>query len=361
MSEPDAAKTALDDLIAGIDDQEMPSILPLLLKHSATFYRYSPRNQMLLALQAHQRGFVPRLVGGFNTWKTYGRYAAKGSKGLQIFAPIRGAKLITAEVDGVEKEFRSAKAVPKGARVTGETVGRVRFKLTTVFDVSQTAGDPMPELTGLIAPESSDNAFLLLGHLTRFVESRGWKVNFSDVQQGLSGGYANHELKEITVGNWEPVEAQLATLAHETGHMFLHGSDDKLGGNYHVSKAARGYAELEAEGVAVAFLAAHGIDHSKGTAAYMAGWADAARQVELVNIAESGDPTTTITRQDALLTVSQRILTTTNQMLEAIKPIGAGGRLDRNPKIEVEDPIVHNEIEIVPAQVQDIDTKGMNR
>ena len=61
--------------------------------------------------------------------------------------------------------------------------------------------------------------------------------------------------------------AQVKTLAHELGHVMLHGPD-------HIEAILhRGLAEVEAESVALMIGAAHGLDTSAYTVPYVASWA----------------------------------------------------------------------------------------
>ena len=81
--------------------------------------------------------------------------------------------------------------------------------------------------------------------------------------------------RRIQVGAWMNAEERVAVLAHELGHVLLHGPDDAVGRLYGSSADHRGLAEVEAESVAYTVLKAHGIDRGPQSATYLAGWADA--------------------------------------------------------------------------------------
>lgn len=90
---------------------------------------YSAQNLILIF---HQRPNAT-YVQGFSEWKHKGRKVRKGEKGISIFAPI----IVKQEV---EKED------PETGDTVKETIERLRgFKVTHVWDISQTEGRELPE------------------------------------------------------------------------------------------------------------------------------------------------------------------------------------------------------------------------
>ncbi|RAE28989.1 serine/arginine repetitive matrix protein 2, partial [Burkholderia multivorans] len=78
--------------------------------------------------------------------------------------------------------------------------------------------------------------------------------------------------------NMDPA-AQVKTLAHELGHVLLHGPDQDE------ARQHRGIGEVEAESVALMIGAAHGMDTSGYTVPYVSTWAarvDGKEPVEVV-------------------------------------------------------------------------------
>ena len=72
------------------------------------------------------RGFQPSRVAGYRTWRKMGRQVRRGERGLAILAPVT-CKIEPS--DGEEEE----------RRVVG-------FRVVHVFDLSQTDGEPLPEV-----------------------------------------------------------------------------------------------------------------------------------------------------------------------------------------------------------------------
>ena len=91
----------------------------------ARFRRYSWGNVMLIASQ--KPNATP--VAGFHAWHKLGRFVKKGEKGILILAPI------------IRK-----KAENNGETESDESSVAVGFRAAYVFDISQTDGQPLPEI-----------------------------------------------------------------------------------------------------------------------------------------------------------------------------------------------------------------------
>ena len=106
------------------------------------------------------------------------------------------------------------------------------------------------------------------------------QFNVTDAQYGLTSGFTDFAQRQVQVGGWLNPEERIAVLAHELGHVLLHGPDDNVGKLYGSSVDHRGLAEVEAESVAYTVLKAHGIDRGPQSASYLSGWADAVIEAE---------------------------------------------------------------------------------
>ncbi len=109
---------------------------------------------MLIAVQhfaAYNEGRVPEpsptYVAGFKQWISLGRHVMKGQHGYGILAPVtaRFASSTPANQESWRRLARSERPRP-GEIVRSKMVG---LKPTHVWDVSQTDGDPVPELPRL--------------------------------------------------------------------------------------------------------------------------------------------------------------------------------------------------------------------
>ena len=121
------------------------------LNTMSKFHNYSFNNTLLITMQKPEA----TLVAGYQAWqKKFNRHVKRGEKGIQIIAPapIREKQEIE-KIDPVTKE----PVIGEDGQPETEIVEMVipRFRVTTVFDVSQTEGEPIadldvPELTGSV-------------------------------------------------------------------------------------------------------------------------------------------------------------------------------------------------------------------
>lgn len=113
-----------------------------MLTVASRFYRYSWRNQVLLWLQAEDRGVTLTRVAGYRRWAELGQQVQRGSKAFAILAPVR-RRLSVEQAHQVVADGR------RGFDEDGRPVMVVRgFRIERVFDESQTepmAGhEPLP-------------------------------------------------------------------------------------------------------------------------------------------------------------------------------------------------------------------------
>jgi len=204
------------------------------LKTSAAFWDYSWHNQMLIWRQKPDASFV----GGFNTWLKCGRYVRKGEKGIAILAPMF---------------FKDKKQT---ADVSEQEIKHLWFKVVYVFDISQTDGNPLPELpTRSIGDRGQD----MLDRLLSFAESRGMTVRFVDRCQ-LNGAAGTSRGQEIEIRTSETdIPTQAATLAHEIAHSLLHWADGKKITSRDGKEIDKQRRELEAEATAYTVCSYFGI------------------------------------------------------------------------------------------------------
>jgi len=208
------------------------------------FHNYSWGNCLLIALQ---RPDATR-IAGYRRWQEMGRHVLKGEKGIAILAPIIYRNKI-------ESEDAETDAISHGV-VTA-------FRPAYVFDVSQTDGEPLPEVTHRLTGPEPRGAFQ---SLVTVAEGFGFHVELSD-SLGSTNGDFNFDLNRIRIN--ENVEAAQAvkTLAHEIGHGLLHRPET------YPADATRGLLELEAESVAYVVCSELGLDSSQYSFGYVAGWA----------------------------------------------------------------------------------------
>ena len=188
------------------------------------------------------------------------RQVGRGEKAITILAPCTRREL---DEDGDQHQ-----------RIVG-------FRGASVFDISQTDGDELPEapchrLTG-DAPREA------WAKLEAFAVSLGYIVEWAELPDGRNGD-CNAALRAIRVSaDLTDMPAQSAkTLAHEIAHALLHG--DALRED-HLWDRPR--AELEAESVALVGLDALGFDSQDYTLGYVTTWAGGGDEA-IAAVRESG-------------------------------------------------------------------------
>jgi hypothetical protein len=202
---------------------------------ASRFRAYSFRNQLLILAQRPEA----TRVAGFRAWQSLGRQVSRGQKGIAILAPsIRKV---------AETETADAKSI-----VTG-------FRFVTVFDVSQTTGDDLPEMA---FPEVHGTDADLYARLVAVAGRHGLEVATVDSGPNGARGWFERSAKRITIVESYPLASRTRTLIHELGHAF----DDDL------VPADRAEAELVAESVAFLVGTALGVDLSDASTHYAASW-----------------------------------------------------------------------------------------
>ena len=200
--------------------------------------RYSFRNLWLLFIQKPDAA----MVAGYRKWQEVGRQVKKGEKSLAILAPLTKKDKETGEV---------------------EVFG---FRSASVFDISQTEGEPLPELPRPVVLED-DTAHIreVLGRLEHFTRISGFTLSYRRLASAF-GSYSP-STKNIILGNDLPPLQRLKTLVHEVAHGLLH-QDTPL------TEATRHLEELEAESCAFIVLHSLGLDTSRYSFPYLANWAE---------------------------------------------------------------------------------------
>jgi len=166
----------------------------------AKFWRYSYHNQLLIHVQKKDAS----RVAGFRKWNELGRKVKAGSKAIKILAPTTKKVKEKDSVTGEEKE-----------------VFRTYFFPVNVFDVSQTHGKELPEISMEI---EGDNQKQLLARLLEYCSSQDIKTEFKEL--GVNGLYGYSSGGKIAVDSKQSANTQVNTLIHEIAHELTHYSEE---------------------------------------------------------------------------------------------------------------------------------------
>ena len=212
-----------------------------ILAFQARFYRYSFNNMLLIFLQCPNATHV----AGYNAWKKMGRQVRRGEKGIQIFAPlIKKETEINNEGKEVEVE-----------RLYG-------FRVTHVFDLSQTDGEPLPVEPPTISGESEQGQSLFDALMT----VSPVPVTLEPVFGG-SKGYYDPLARKIVVKSGLPADFRAKVLFHEVAHALVEKTPVK-------NSADRVRAEVVAESSAFVTASYFGLDTAEYSFEYVGRWAE---------------------------------------------------------------------------------------
>lgn len=253
----------IDDLVTDVDEAKASVEFQEWLDVQSQFHDYSHRNTLLIKLQCPEA----TTVAGYNTWRNeFDRHVQEGEQAIWIWAPI-----ITKQCPECENSpsYHEQSDCEYDETPPDEwSKGLVGFKPTAVFDVSQTEGEPLPELETEATGDADDlvpallDAAAALDVDVRVVDAAEW-------DQGDAMGVCKHRAHEnqpVIEAKARPNQADLAvTLIHEYAHALLHVDVD--------DDTERAKREVEAEAVAYIVGRYCGLDTS-GSAFYLAAWQD---------------------------------------------------------------------------------------
>ena len=182
-------KEALDDVSKQIEEGIRKSFSNEnyrdYLKVVSRFPAYSFNNTVLIAAQKPDA----TLCAGFNAWKfKYGRHVKKGEKGIRIITPVKVKETIQEE----KTDQNTGQPVfgEDGQLATSpKVVWKQRFRASTVFDIEQTEGNPIPEnpqmgFRQLINTKDGFDAFMAgLGDISHI------PVRFEELPEGADRFY----------------------------------------------------------------------------------------------------------------------------------------------------------------------------
>jgi len=197
----------IEELAQATDAARMSSEMLRYLDVYSKFHQYSIYNIFCIMMAFPEAS----QVAGFQRWRSMGRFVRKGEKGIPILAPI----LINEDPDDPDSD-----KILRG------------FKIVYVYDISQTAGEDLPEPPNWKSPEKNKE---LEGKLMQFVNKRGIQVSIVK-QSGDTQGVSKGKIIEV-----DP-SAGTKTLIHEIAHELMHRDENRP-----VESCLR---ELEAEAVA---------------------------------------------------------------------------------------------------------------
>lgn len=241
------------------------------------FHQYSFNNTMLIYMQNPSAS----LCAGFNTWKNKKRYVKAGEKGLKILAPITETVLREVPVlddDGKPILDENGKEQTKKVK---EKVFANKFYVTSTFDVSQTEGEPIPELSYSGTSEKVEN----YGALKKVLEEIApFPVEYTDELQEGCDGRCSYTAEQIYIRNDMEDAKTVEVLIHEIGHAYMHDKTRFEEAKEHLKVISdRDSREIQAESLSYIVTHKLGLDTSGFSFPYIAAWSSNHTEQEIMN------------------------------------------------------------------------------
>lgn len=231
-------QAASEELQRGVEQLVSSEDWQQVLEAQARFPSYSARNIVFLLAQSRARGVDLSRVAGYRRWQELGRQVRQGERGFVVFAPV-----VRTDDDGEKKV--------------------VAFTTRTVFDVSQTDGEPLPEVPG-VRRLSGDAPSALRDGLVALIEREGYRLQ-SATWQNEQNGETNFAQRTVTIREGLDDAQRVKTLAHELAHI-------RLDHNPALSPSSRPQQEVEAESVAFLVCSLGGVQSDSYSFPYVASW-----------------------------------------------------------------------------------------
>jgi antirestriction protein ArdC len=232
-----AIRQAVDFLIEQLQ-QGKSETLTAYLTAMAQFHTYSFGNILLIAKQKPDA----QRVAGIRTWNELGRYVRKGEKGIQILAPMMGFR--RRKDDGTDEDAQAQKRQVL-----------IGFRAVYVFDVSQTEGAELPEMTHTVTGEVGEHR----DRLFDFIRQQKITLEYNErIAPALGVSYGGKIV--LLPGQSKPEE--FTTLVHEVAHEILHKAERRI-------LTTQTVRETEAEAVAFVVGKAIGLDTGLASADYI--------------------------------------------------------------------------------------------
>ena len=233
----------------------------------AKFHHYSARNVALILNQNPSASYV----AGYVAWKNnFGRQVQRGEPGIQII----GYSTKNIQVDQVKKDAQGiVMRGPDGKEITERVSEKVPvFYPTYVWDISQTEGEPLPQLSQPLT--DAVNGYTDLFQAITDVSE--YPISVEEIRRGAADGYCDHNNQKIVLRAGMSEARTVETAIHELAHSILHAPSGE-------NELDRRTKEVQAESTAYVVCEHYGIDTSDYSFAYIASWSRDAELKELMH------------------------------------------------------------------------------
>ena len=254
-------KEITDRLETGIQELFESERYKAYLTTMSKFHSYSFNNTLLIAMQGGQ------LVAGYNKWRDdFHRNVKRGEKGIKILAPA--PYKVKKEVPKLDEQGKPVMDKDGKPLTEVQETQVPAFKIVSVFDVSQTEGEPLPSIG---VDELAGNVEQYEDFFKALEQTFPVPMAFEDIPGGSHGYYHLTEKRIAIQENMSELQT-LKTAIHEIAHAKLHAIDPDAPVTEQADRPDSRTREVQAESVAYAVCQHYGLDTSDYSFGYVAGW-----------------------------------------------------------------------------------------
>lgn len=247
-----------EQLEAGIQSLRSSEGYKEYLSMQSRFPHYSARNCLLILAQKPDA----TQVAGYTVWRSLGRQVKAGEHGIRIITPHTYKKKPPSDPSTFSDD-------------TDPDTLRLYFRPTSVFDVSQTSGEPLPTLLVNELQGSVDGYAQIQKAL---IQVSPVPVSFETINDGAKGYYSPSEQKIVVKRGMSEAQT-IKTLSHEIGHATVHNPET----NSSAYKKTSAERETEAESIAFLVCAHYGIATDDYSFPYVGSWSTEMSDKELLS------------------------------------------------------------------------------
>ena len=257
----DRMKEITDRLETGIQELFESERYKAYLTTMSKFHSYSFNNTLLIAMQGGQ------LVAGYNKWRDdFHRNVKRGEKGIKILAPA--PYKVKKEMPKLDEQGQPVMDKDGKPLTEVQETQVPAFKIVSVFDVSQTEGEPLPSIG---VDELAGNVEQYEDFFKALEQTSPVPMAFEDIPGGSHGYYHLTEKRIAIQENMSELQT-LKTAIHEIAHAKLHAIDPNAPVTKQADRPDSRTREVQAESVAYAVCQHYGLDTSDYSFGYVAGW-----------------------------------------------------------------------------------------
>lgn len=279
QNQKERLKEITDSIETGIKELFESDKYKSYLQTMSRFHKYSLNNTLLISMQKPDA----TLVAGFNKWRDgFSRYVKKGEKGIKIIAPT--PYKIKEEREKIDPQTKAPLLDASGKVQTEEVEIQIpMFRVVSVFDASQTDGEPLPTL----ANDLAGNVEQFEVFMEAIKRTAPVPIEIKPMSN-TTDGYYHTEERRIAIREGMSEVQTVSAAIHEVAHSLLHSKEAEKElqaqqdeNTKPIKPKDRNTEEVEAESISFAVCSYYGIQTAENSLGYIAAWSKGKELAEL--------------------------------------------------------------------------------